>query len=327
MNTKLTLLVLMLFPLMAFAQLDGYEFSQSTASYQELANGIQLNDADTPWDDEEYTINPGFTFKIFDQDYSALTLEANGTLYSTFANGDSTVYLSVFGDLDLGADLIDRGVLIGTSISPIRYQVDGVTGNRILKIEWKNAGFYEELELTITLNDFVNVQCWIHEADGCIEYHMGPTVAAATSYYGADGPVIGVGKFDNFTEFFDWGYYLINQPATPNVINEFEPLTGTPSDGSVYSFCPSPIVVSNKELLTESASLSIMPNPVNDILNLQLKEAKLISLAVYDMKGQLVLSPTLNTSSSFSVADLSSGLYLLKVETEEGILSRKFVKQ
>ena len=223
--------------------------------------------------------------------------------------------------------MIDRGLLIGSSISPIRYKVDGATGNRILKIEWKNAGFYEELEANLTLNDFVNVQCWIYESDGCIEYRMGPTVAAPTSYYGSDGPVIGLGYFDNASEFFDWGYYLIGQAGNPNIINDFEPMSNTPTDGTVYRFCPSPIVVSSKDVELNKTTFEVIPNPAEDIIQLALNGLSASNVQVYNMMGQEMAITEINSNSSISIAHLNAGLYLIQVETEEGILSQKFIKQ
>jgi hypothetical protein len=78
--------------------------------------------------------------------------------------------------LPFEADLIDRGELTGISQSPISYKMEGNAGSRILKIEWKNAGFVGEIGELGTLNDYVNFQVWLFEGSNDVEMHYGPNM-------------------------------------------------------------------------------------------------------------------------------------------------------
>ncbi len=69
------------------------------------------------------------------------------------------------------------------------------------------------------------------------------------------------------------------------------------------------------------SKVNVFPNPATNWLNI---EGDVLSVEVYDLSGKLVQSEFTN---SFSVANLASGSYVIKVITEEGISRSQFVKQ
>jgi hypothetical protein len=73
---------------------------------------------------------------------------------------------------------------------------------------------------------------------------------------------------------------------------------------------------------------SVYPNPVNDILNIGLKNSiEVQSMAVYDILGQLVIAvPNAQTISKIDVSKLTTGNYFLKTNTDKGTSSVKFIK-
>ncbi len=73
----------------------------------------------------------------------------------------------------------------------------------------------------------------------------------------------------------------------------------------------------------EVANVSAYPNPVNEILYLE-TEASNFNAEFYNAQGQLVLQEQNN--KSISVANLPSGVYMLKLITEKGTYSRKIMK-
>lgn len=77
----------------------------------------------------------------------------------------------------------------------------------------------------------------------------------------------------------------------------------------------------------EEKKLFLFPNPVKDILNISLSENTSIEkYAIYDLLGKKVISK--NTVENFiNVSELSSGVYMLKVVTNEGIITNKFIKE
>ena len=74
-----------------------------------------------------------------------------------------------------------------------------------------------------------------------------------------------------------------------------------------------------------SKEFSIYPNPtVNYLFINRLNDYK--NLAIYDMTGQLINYSEAN-NNQIDVSNFQNGIYILKIETEKGILTNKFVKQ
>jgi hypothetical protein len=73
---------------------------------------------------------------------------------------------------------------------------------------------------------------------------------------------------------------------------------------------------------------NVYPNPANDILNIGTKKTiELQSMAVYDILGQLVIAvPNAQTVSKIDVSKLTTGNYFLKMNTDKGTSSVKFIK-
>ncbi|WP_264564107.1 leucine-rich repeat domain-containing protein [Flavobacterium sp. N3904] len=74
---------------------------------------------------------------------------------------------------------------------------------------------------------------------------------------------------------------------------------------------------------------SVYPSPTNDILNIGMKNSiEIESIAVYDILGQLVLAiPDAQKVSTIDVSKLNIGNYFLRMKTNKGISSMKFIKQ
>jgi len=73
-------------------------------------------------------------------------------------------------------------------------------------------------------------------------------------------------------------------------------------------------------------SVSIYPNPTTEVLNLNVN-AKVNSADIYDLSGKLVRNVTVASDNKVNVKDLRNGTYVLKVNTEAGSTSHKFIKK
>jgi hypothetical protein len=72
---------------------------------------------------------------------------------------------------------------------------------------------------------------------------------------------------------------------------------------------------------------TLSPVPAKDFLNIASKQQVVIkSISVYNMLGQLVQT-FINPSNTIDVSNLKSGSYILKMTTENGVLSSKFLKE
>lgn len=72
---------------------------------------------------------------------------------------------------------------------------------------------------------------------------------------------------------------------------------------------------------------TLYPNPANDVLNIQTKQDVAInSVEIYNQLGQIVMATT-NVVNFVDVANLATGTYFVKVNTEKGSANAKFVKE
>lgn len=310
-----------------------YDFSISTDTYVNLEGSTSLNNGEV-WDDPEYTVPLGFTFSYFneflvDEMYTGWGYGA----WITFEPGFSGSLPSL---VPYGADVIDRGyddeTEGGTSVSNMSYKTDGEPGNRILKMEWNNVGFYEELTSDNVSTDFTNFQMWLYEGSNIIEIRFGPNSITnpTESFEGLGGSFVGLfpdfdGDADDVTGL---GYCLQGVPGNAVVqeittLDDLSLLTGVIPNGTVYRFTPSFVSVQEQEDL----ELVVSPNPVLNVLNWQsnqpLGEQK--EVFIYNLQGQVVKHIS-NANGSINVADLAAGIYTLQLNGTSAVAMKKFVK-
>ncbi|WP_264564109.1 T9SS type A sorting domain-containing protein [Flavobacterium sp. N3904] len=74
---------------------------------------------------------------------------------------------------------------------------------------------------------------------------------------------------------------------------------------------------------------SVYPSPANDILNIGMKNSiEVESIAVYDILGQLVIAvPSAQKVSTIDISKLITGTYFLKMKTNKGASTVKFIKK
>ena len=70
--------------------------------------------------------------------------------------------------------------------------------------------------------------------------------------------------------------------------------------------------------------VTIYPNPAHDILHIQSNRLKIWSLTLYTPSGIKVKSQHENIQELI-LSDLSKGVYILKINTEQGMITKKFI--
>lgn len=81
---------------------------------------------------------------------------------------------------------------------------------------------------------------------------------------------------------------------------------------------------------TNDEMLMIAPNPANDFVNINIQNGKLQSVLLTDLNGKIVYQiENINATGTFEVPlkEFSKGVYLLRIETNNGIQLEKIVKQ
>lgn len=281
-----------------------YVFQQSSNTYQDLT-APDFTWSGT-WDDPELAIQFPFasTYAGFDPD--SLYMDYGSSFFGVTGTNADEMYISA-----MSVDLIDRGYDNSTALSPLRYKVDGTAPNRILKVEWNNAGIYESYYQTGTMNEYVNIQLWMYE-NGSIEYHFGSSNISQNTvdslyYYGE--MTSGLATYDAGAGSVDNIHVLDGPSASPTMLDTDGQLTTWPADGTVYSFIAPGVGVEEESALT----VKLYPNPVRSELRVQCEAGKTYSVTLIDVTGQMVKQGELSASKSLNLADLPRGLYMAKV--------------
>lgn len=147
-----------------------------------------------------------------------------------------------------------------------------------------------------------------------------------------------VGNLNNATNQTNVVYTNTNLPIATNYAQITTPTFTAPTTGVYYfafndtsapatsatlrldtvSFTS---VLSNEKFNSES--ISIYPNPATDVLNVSGVEG-VTSLVINDINGRTI--KTVNDASSINVSDLNAGVYFINITTDNGNVTKKFMK-
>lgn len=112
------------------------------------------------------------------------------------------------------------------------------------------------------------------------------------------------------------------------IINDITTYTNiTPTVTAVNNFSLNTdycLLTSSQEIKKETKKLSIQPNPANNVLNI-VSSDDLIEVTVLDITGKIILIQ--NHRTTIDISDLNSGMYFIKIKTDQGEFSQKFIKE
>jgi len=332
MKKQLLLLTFLLLGILLKSQGIAYFSTTSMQPYMELENPISINN-DEIWNRGSiFTLYFDFQFTIFDQIYSSINVEAGGGLF--FAGLGSKI-LMIYHTPFEGYMLTDKGET--TSVSNLDYEVVGEEGQYIIKIQWQNAGFvqwYSSSDPT----DFVDFQIWIFQEDGHLELHFGPNQADPGTYGYPEatsdpnpGPSIkydfeGCGNVLSYTGSANNPSYDYYNFCDPN----YAFIDGTPSEGITYTLIRNENYVGIPD--TETAPISLFPNPASQEVQISGLDhtSDIQSVIVMDYQGKTVHEYTNFKNSpskiAFSVQDLPSGIYWVKILGRNQTTVKKLIK-
>lgn len=315
-----------------------YNFKDTTTPYAALTGGTSLNGS-TIWDDETYTVALPFTWTMNGNkavNYFYLLQTPPSALADT--NDFSSVEGFIFGDFDL----IDRGALTGPSTqSPIRYQISGSAPNRIFKMELANAGFFEEMDLYNTANDFINLQIWVYERSNIVEYHYGPSsVTHPADYYefGGTGPIVGYGINLDLENGTSGDFYFLDGNAAAPTLDSVDIAGGSlpgslnawPADGKVYRFTPKTGGVGVASTASNQIVVQVYPSvaSTNLYVNYRGNTTENAEYSITSMTGAVLNQGKLNNGiQNFDISSFAAGTYFLQVRTKDASGNYRFVKQ
>lgn len=315
------------------AQAFPYSLTVEQAAYTPLENAISANNGQV-WDDLDIQTPLGFNFQFWGQTTS--TLFWYGELTASNVAGlpgvNTTPMLIAFG-----ADLIDRGDGSGTSQSPISYKTEGQPGSRIFKMEWENAGFFEDPSGTA----FTNLQVWLYEGSNDVELRFGPTQLNDQAVFSDfSGPLIGfIDQYSLATDLFQNLYYLTGSAEQPNVQSVtianadtlFHTLDQVPDSGTVYRFST---VVAIEDPAQAAYNMQVFPTLVRDVLTIDISNPSGLSekqaqFTVTDLTGRVLRNGRVTAErTQVNLSGLPGGMYAVHVFSPAGMVeTRKIWKE
>lgn len=219
-----------------------YSVTTDTTNYQPLSNPTSVNNGSV-WDENSsFVVHFNFGFTIFGVTHDSLVLKAGGGLHFLgMRENELFVFHTPFG----GYMLKDKGTM--SSLSPINYEISGSSGQQILKVEWRNAGFVSWYPTSDTA-DFASFQIWLFENDSHFEIHFGNSQTSAGTFGSPDstndedpGPSIKLWFNDSSSVLSlegepnapSYGFYDLTEP-------NYYFIDGTPSIGTTIHFTVQP---------------------------------------------------------------------------------------
>lgn len=324
--------------LSAIAQSFPYQLVVDSEPYEDLQNATELLSGEV-WDDPMFALPIGFEFNYFGQPVDSLfQIDLGSGFVFKEAHIDAPDSVSIPLLFPYVSDIIDRGIDIDSSLSPISYLVEGEPGSRIFKLEYKNAGFFED----VSMNDFVNFQMWMYEGSGDIELRFGPNQVNdfENSHFDWGGPSSFLIRESFYFDdgdggiIYDWGYisgtngaFTLMAIDSLNLIQDpfglIDPMEEDPLDGTVFRFSNT-ITHTNRPY--QLAELNIFPTLTSEQVQVVVPEAGV--LEVLSLNGRRMWSEDLLPGqSSLQVSTWPAGHYFVNLKSGEKMYIARFVKK
>lgn len=326
---KITTLCFLLAFSVISAQIE-YDLTVLNEAYVNLEDSTPLSNGEV-WDDPGYVVPLGFDFQIgsLTVDTVFISDDGLGGLVATNPTIDGPE-VGLFAPIL--QDIIDRGDGSSTSLSPVSFRIDGSVGNRILKLEWNNTGFFDNSDL----QDFVNFQLWLYESGNVIEYRYGPSMINSPneSFEGLSGlqialiPLLPNDDVEGNLE--QEAYILSGDPLNPDLIvlstsDDFDnaesiAITGAVPEGTVYRFSSEQLSLEDESII----EVNVYPNPTTDFFKIESALAS-YSVHIYNAAGQQI-SEVFAPMGLYDVSNLSKGVYFVKVFSDTGVTTKRLIK-
>jgi len=215
--------------------------------------------------------------------------------------------------------LVDKSIILGQNNiqSSLTHKTDVLNGEKIYKIQWKNIGF-----LGCSINDSLNMQVWIFEHSNKVQYRYGKSnMTSMAVLNNPDTPLVAVevetlndfyyGTFDGTPNNYNWGYMNANGRSI-----------GVPIDGMVIELksTESPVYVNSKH-----NDLKLLIKRNSEFIEVVSKDSNslICGIEIYDINYQKVIN---TNSHRINIENLNSGMYLLKVIKNNGLVFERFIK-
>jgi hypothetical protein len=304
------------------SQILNYDFSTFTSEYSDLTNPTVITTE--TWDDPDLVIPVGFDFMFEGIIYNELFIGLSTGGLLIFQNGATTANALIA----YSSDLIDVGYNDGEILSPISVQTSGTPGAQICKVEWKNCGFYNQVDEGI-FPDRVSFQLWLYEGSNDIEIHFGPNTVKDFSVHDGWLTYGILQNADLNSGDIQFAHMLSGSSNNPTLVSTADlntmftlTLDTTPENGRVYRFAST--VVSAPEV-ESNFGFNVYPTVTDGLINVQTSTNAPGTLEVRSISGQLLMQEIVKQTAQLDLSGLSAGCYFIRlVESNQ---TMKVIKQ
>ena len=260
----------------------------------------------------------------FNSQFFTVRYNDNGSLDVTFGtNGQITTPIQgyVFSNLVQSDGKIIVVGYGGAALTSIRYNANGTVDSTYGSngIAYSSLGIGNQINVVYLQSDNKilvalgqendsNFKVKRINEDGTLDNDFGGNDGITTSFY------------NGYNEAFSIGLQSNNKII----------VAGTTYDGINNNFALTRFnnnVLNTEDISENQNDLVIYPNPVKGLLNIKLNgEINIIDCTIYNFVGQ-VISKKNETTTQINTEDLTKGIYIIQINTSEGIFSKKFIKE
>jgi len=126
-------------------------------------------------------------------------------------------------------------------------------------------------------------------------------------------------------------YYatVLPRPDTLGAVRDGNLANNTDANNVIIKPCETGTAVNNVN--AKDLNINIYPNPAIDMIQVKSPSASVKQVMIADISGRMIFSDNVasNKKNTFelNIAPLHSGMYFLKMETDKGTATTKFIKQ
>lgn len=298
---------------------DGDGGINGSAHAVDVGNGLEPRihgiNAQSIFINKKHILQTDGTYQQLDTDLPAIS------------NG-SSLYIDIDNDGDL--DCIIAGIIVSDPGAPrliLVFENDGF-GNYTRKQEFPGGDSMKLIKIDMNTDGYPGFVAMGTNYGG-VAHHIGAFVnTAGTINEWENHP------FDSETNLPDWygngfasggGFSTdMNGDGKPDLVVGGRTADTGASNGQykmlVYLNTTEALGLTDNELKAKS---KIYPNPVSDILHIELPEGKkLKSFSLFDVTGRKMVIKQ-NTTNTLNISQYATGIYSLKFETQDGLFGEK----
>jgi hypothetical protein len=278
-------------------------------------NYTELVDKDTIWsgiaNGFSILVPLGFTFQGVFNSYDTIDVGIVNISLVTEKNGYE------LGISPASVDGSNLNPKEGTSV--IYYKLEQTPNGKIAKIEFK------DFKTSFSPDELFSCQIWIYEQDRVIELHHGANNFSNNNPFPTDPASLEFSEGEWYTTEHGWVTTLKGDYTNPEAIDmaesgEYAYINHFSAEGTVYRF------EATKTGITEAFRDNFTIQQDQNSILISSKN-KILTFELFDLQGKRISTKQINNQSvTQEIGDLPKGVYIIRIQTVEGVFTEKIMK-